>query len=383
MARDEVQEFFRTYDQFSDQPYFIQGDPVVQFMDKNAKAIRTLKMQLCMTSWDTLYYRLRANFDGLRSHYVTVRECEPDLAVGNTSYEYGCKVTNVKYADGIVLVDFERLTGKVEKLHADLVIAADGPASSIRRILCPEIERTYVGYVAWRGTVVEDQVSKETREVFRKCVSYFTYPGGHILIYLIPGHHGSLKPSQRLLNYVWYCNYAVDTPELDHLMTDIDGRRHRVTMPMGKMRPDVYNRQKLLAEQILPAAFAEVVRMTAQPFVQCITDASAPKAVFFDHQPSCLHALLLRRVLPSHTVRPTEKDSHPQVASKTTRLTFQAYESKVVQYARLTSLASVAWGNKNQFSAWVFLGSLFRLALAYVEYWIGKMWDLAKVSLKL
>lgn len=100
--------------------------------------------------------------------------------------------------------------------------------------------------------------------------------------YLIPGKNGSLKPGERLLNYVWYCNYAANSPEFHNLMTDTEGHHHRITMPMGKMRPEVYARQKAYADKILPAAFAEVVRLTQQPFVQCITDASAPRAVFFD-----------------------------------------------------------------------------------------------------
>lgn len=100
--------------------------------------------------------------------------------------------------------------------------------------------------------------------------------------YLIPGDNGSMKPGERLLNYVWYCNYAANSPELSDLMTDTEGHRHRITMPIGKMRPDVFTRQKLHGERVLPAPYAEVVQKTAQPFVQCITDVSARKAVFFE-----------------------------------------------------------------------------------------------------
>ena len=99
---------------------------------------------------------------------------------------------------------------------------------------------------------------------------------------MIPGRTGSLVPGERLVNYVWYCNYAVDSPELADLMTDIDGHRHRITIPIGKVRPEVWSAQKQLATEVLPAAFAEIVLKTEQPFVQCITDVSAPKAVHFN-----------------------------------------------------------------------------------------------------
>ena len=53
-------------------------------------------------------------------------------------------------------------------------------------------------------------------------------------------------------------------------------------MPMGKMRPEVWSAQKEYAKGLLPAPFSELVVKTAQPFVQCITDVSAPKAVHFE-----------------------------------------------------------------------------------------------------
>ncbi|KAI4241562.1 MAG: hypothetical protein L6R40_004542 [Gallowayella cf. fulva] len=402
MAREDIQAFFRKYDRFPHQPYFIPGDPLLQFISQDGQVSKSWNMQLCLTSWDTLYYRLRANFDGLRSAYVAMAETEAEPALGTASYEYGCNVTDVKYNDGSVAVEFERMTGKGGTLHADLVIAADGPGSGIRRMLCPGTERTYVGYVAWRGTVVEDQVSEKTKALFRTCVNYYVYPEGHILIYLIPGDNGSMKPGERLLNYVWYCNYAANSPELSDLMTDTEGHRHRITMPIGKMRPDVFTRQKLHGERVLPAPYAEVVQKTAQPFVQCITDVSARKAVFFEghlvlagdalctfrpHSASstnqaALHALLLCSTFSSPTPQPTESNDRSQITSKPNQLTFQAYESKVLQYARLTSLTSIAWGNKNQSSVWVFLRSVFWLILAYVEVGAEKMWDSARTSLK-
>ncbi|KAI4142319.1 MAG: hypothetical protein LQ341_003250 [Variospora aurantia] len=414
-AGEEVQEFFNKYDRFSDQPYSVLGDPKLQFIDQSGQVSKTWNIPLRMTSWDTLYYRLRANFDGLQSDYVAIDRHTPETATGAASYEFGCNVTDVKYNMGTVEVNFERSTGGGETLHADLffgnqqlhggevadkntpldlVIAADGPASGIRRMLCPGTERKYVGYVAWRGTVVESQISDETKALFRTCINYFIYPGGHILIYLIPGKNGSLKSGERLLNYVWYCNYAANSHELRNLMTDTEGHYHRVTMPMGKIRPEACARQMVYADKILPTAFAEVVRSNKQPFVQCITDAAAPQAVFFgghlllagdalcNFRPhagastnqAALHALLLGRTFPFNITQSKPLNTTSQVSSKSDRLTIQAYESKVLRYAKLTSLMSVAWGNKNQFSIWIFLGSVFWLALAYVEVSAEAFW---------
>jgi 2-polyprenyl-6-methoxyphenol hydroxylase-like FAD-dependent oxidoreductase len=48
-------------------------------------------------------------------------------------------------------------------IEANIVIGADGASSTVRRLLLPEVDRTYAGYVAWRGTVKESLLPEETR----------------------------------------------------------------------------------------------------------------------------------------------------------------------------------------------------------------------------
>ena len=99
------------------------------------------------------------------------------------------------------------------------------------------------------------------------------------------------------MNFVWYCNYTEDSPEYDNLLTDNEGHKHRITMPMGKMRPGVWSAQKDYARGLLPAPFAELVEKTHQPFVQCITDVSAPKAVHFEVSKEYFLSLRVLRLL--------------------------------------------------------------------------------------
>ena len=78
-----------------------------------------------MTSWDTLYYRLRANFDGLQSDHVSSGPRDPDPGNGNVSYEYGCSVTNVRYSfdERNLAVEYDRTTGVRASMPARVWVA--------------------------------------------------------------------------------------------------------------------------------------------------------------------------------------------------------------------------------------------------------------------
>lgn len=63
-------------------------------------------------------------------------------------------------------------------------------------------------------------------------------------------------------------------------MTDINGRRHPITLPVGTMKPQVWEKQKEYAAKVLPPQFAEAVQKTQQPFIQAITDVEPSKNCF-------------------------------------------------------------------------------------------------------
>ena len=235
-----------------------------------------------MTSWDLLYHLLRANFDGVRSEYCEVPPAaEPGDGTGR--YEYGHMVRGVRDGeDGKVEVEVEDRDGHTTSQAVDLLIGADGASSTLRTILLPDVRREYAGYVAWRGTVPEADVSPGARAAFVEKFAFFHSAGVQILAYTIPGPGGSLAAGSRLVNYVWYCNYAAGSAEHRELMTDVEGHRHHTTLPAGTMRPHIWEQQKDYARKILPPQFAELVAKTARPFVQGITDVLAPRNSFFD-----------------------------------------------------------------------------------------------------
>lgn len=278
VAGGDTQAFFNKYD--------ATGRPIAvisklrQYLDLQGNQIHEEGTIQKMTSWDLLYYLLRANFDGVESGYCKVPE--PLETDGQGTYEYGHKVNSVKEVGKQVELQYEDKGGKVDTTTADVVIGADGPSSTLRNTLVSNVERIYAGYVAWRGTVPEQEASPTAKETFVEKFTFYHSRGMQILSYVIPGKDGSLEPGERLINWVWYCNYPQDSTEYKELMTDSDGKTHHVTLPIGKMRKEVLEQQRQYAKEALPPQFAEIVCDTKQPFVQAITDVISPRNSFFD-----------------------------------------------------------------------------------------------------
>ena len=141
----------------------------------------TLNLPINLTSWNVLYYRLRANFDGLESAFCP-NPPKPKANEGRTLYDLGKRCNNVTYSDQLVTLEYDDLiNGGGGSVHADLVIAADGSKSVVRRCLVPNPPHVYSGYVAWRGTVAEQDVSEETRKIFDKRFNAFLMKRGYIV----------------------------------------------------------------------------------------------------------------------------------------------------------------------------------------------------------
>ena len=163
--------------------------------------------------------------------------------------------------------------------------------------------------------------------------------------YTIPGENGDLEEGNRLLNFVWYTNIPENSAELQEAMTDTAGRKHRNTLPIGKMQSHVWKQQKVKARQILPSAFAELVEKTTQPFISTISDIGVSQAVLnggkilfvgdalmpFRPHVACstnqaaLNALLLEQLLKEE-------------------ISLASWESQVLNYAHATRLRSITWG---------------------------------------
>ena len=135
-----------------------------------------------MTSWDLAYYLLRANYDRVESSYLEdgkLPEVRP--SDGKVNYRYGCTVTNIVDEGEYVRVNFKQKQADGREVEESLttkhLVAADGPSSTIRAILEPEVGRKYAGYVVIRGTVPEPEGSQAALDVFCERFCFFHSPG--------------------------------------------------------------------------------------------------------------------------------------------------------------------------------------------------------------
>jgi 2,6-dihydroxypyridine 3-monooxygenase len=110
-------------------------------------------------------------------------------------------------------------------------------------------------------------------------ITYFVYPHSHILVYPIPDHDGRVTEGDRLINFVWYCNYEPGQ-ELTKLLTDKNGLLREVSVPLGLVSESNIVSMKAMARANLPTILSDIVQATAEPFVQVIYDVEIDKMAF-------------------------------------------------------------------------------------------------------
>ncbi|KAF7904513.1 hypothetical protein EAF00_001847 [Botryotinia globosa] len=371
-AMEHAQAFINKYDE-TKTPYSVTS-PNVQYLDQNVKVKSTWNISIAMTSWKILYNVMRANFDGLESDICPQppKQMEPR---GEAIYDHGKEVTEVEYKDGLVTVKYRDTgTEAYGTIHADIVIAADGSSSKIRQALQPSLKIDYTGYVAWRGTALESEISEKTRTTFAYKTTFFAYKGGYIVLYTIPGEDGNTSPGHRQLNWVWYNQHPESSQEYIDVMTDIDGRRHRSTLPIGKVDPQKWDKQKALALEILPEPFAEMVQKTTKPFISAVNDREIAKPSMFDGK-----LLFVGDSLA--TFRPHVASSTNQAALNAQLLerlmkgdiSAEEWEAKVLAFASFTKVRSELWGAYYVFGVAtpIFVSTFFRYlkTVAVQAFW--------------
>lgn len=227
-----------------------------KYVDGDGNVISSDPDRFRFSGWSTIYRALLAVFS---------RDC----------YHFGHEVTGFEEDDSGIRIEFAG--GGSE--FGDMLVFADGMASTGRSILLPRVRPEYAGYVAWRGTVPEARLSPGTQAELADSMIYQILDDGHILVYAIPDSEGHTAPPHRIINWVWYRNYETGGPYED-LMTDVEGRRRAATMPPGSIRDVHMEEMRAQASMVLAPQMADVVLQCHQPLIQAVFDVESPRMVF-------------------------------------------------------------------------------------------------------
>ncbi|KAK7983232.1 hypothetical protein PG989_010634 [Apiospora arundinis] len=320
-----------------------------------------------ITNWDTFYYRLRSNLDGYTStHYPAPSQtAETDGSVAYERYSQVLDVGPNPSSPGQMRLTVQRQGAEHRlQIDADLVIGADGPDSFIRSRYQPHVRREYAGYVAWRGTVPESEVSESTRHLFRRSVTVFMMEGHHhCLVYTIPGKDGSLEPGEKYLNFLWYTSHSEQ--ELQDIMVDaVDGHRHHNIVPRGRVRQDIWERQLQRAREIpFAGPFLEVITQIRQPFVQVVTDFCSTQAAFEGGKVLLVgDGLSLFR--PHTAFSGTQAAFHALRTAELVKgkISVQKWEETVLRYSRIHWLQSIWYGEFYQ-------GTMTKAFMSAIRFW--------------
>jgi 2-polyprenyl-6-methoxyphenol hydroxylase-like FAD-dependent oxidoreductase len=151
-------------------------------------------------------------------------------------------------------------------LDFDLVVCADGYRSLGRGLIDPGAAPVYRGMVLWRGLLPEHDLRVDALDGcgFLRPV----YPGGHGIVYCIPGAGPSTGRGERLV--MW--GYYLQVPEsaLSSVLVDDQERQQSGSVPFGKVNPEVRAALEARLAGLLPRPLFELVQQSGNSSIQAI-----------------------------------------------------------------------------------------------------------------
>lgn len=215
----------------------------------DGRALHEVPIEAVTTSWDAIYRGLKNALPTERHHAgLAVQHVEQDA---NTA--------RVVMSDG-------------SHRAADLVVAADGLHSTVRRQLFPAIRPRYAGYVAWRASASEGDIPASVHELtFNHMVICFCGDG---LILSVPMAHDDRGAQQRRSQFVWFRPTAPNA--LKRLLTDEMGEHHVLSIPPTLIAHSALDEMRDAAERAAAPQLAVLIRKARQPLLQPIYELEAP-----------------------------------------------------------------------------------------------------------
>lgn len=156
-------------------------------------------------------------------------------------------------------------------LDFDLVVCADGYRSMSRRLIDPGATPRYRGMVLWRGLLHSSDIGADA---LGGCNGQrVVYPGGHGVVYYIPGSGPGAEPGNRLLMWGFYLQ--VPESALASVLVDGQERQQSSSVPFGKVHPDVKAVFESRLADLLPSSLFDLVQQCGSSSIQAVYSVAA------------------------------------------------------------------------------------------------------------
>ncbi|MGW1275351.1 FAD-dependent monooxygenase [Streptomyces tsukubensis] len=158
----------------------------------------------------------------------------------------------------------------------DLIVGADGYRSVVRAAVGPGGRPAYAGYLAWRGAYPEERLPDAGRWD-PATAAYVVFPGGHVVLYRIPGERGGPR-----VNWVLYtappagADLPFSAPAVGFAGLDLPGSAPS-SVPPGRVGAVLREHLAALTAEHFPPFWRRVIDLTepGELFVQPMYDAIA------------------------------------------------------------------------------------------------------------
>ena len=224
-----------------------------QCLDFDGKTIVHIPLHNTGTAWDVVYGQLRR-------------------ALPDSRYQQSMEFVGLDQSGKHVTAFFQDGTSAT----GDLLIGADGLHSEVRHKLAPSVKPEYAGYVSWRSLVPSTRIQQEHRKLLSENMN-FCLPDGEMVM-TTPVPQRADEPGILRCQFSWF--RPADISLIEDLCTDAAGNKHGTSIPPPLIRPELIQRLKTRAKEILAPQVAALIHAAENMILQPIFDLASERMVF-------------------------------------------------------------------------------------------------------